>query len=101
MKKNDIVLYGLVGFFLIVSSIALHETVHIVQFTSSGSPIDEVAFLGWKASGDSVAAGWVKSTSTKNFSLGELEFWAHAVQFVYLIVAGFLLNLWALSYKGK
>ena len=101
MNKSDIVLYTMVMFFLTVTSIAVHETVHIIQFSLAGSDIDEIVFLGWKQTDTGNAAGWVKSATTKNFSLGELELQAHFVQIIYVFIMGFLLNLWAAGYRKR
>ncbi len=102
MNKNDIVLYAMVLFFLTVTSIMVHEGVHMLQFTLAGNEIDEVVLLGWKPIESGSAAGWVKAGVSRNFSLAELELQAHFVQILYVFFMGFALNVWAAGYrKGK
>jgi hypothetical protein len=94
------ILYFLTSFFLIVSSIFIHEWVHVQQFTSSKNNVDEVCLLGWKEFEDGTAAGWVKSTLSNRPDIDKMEVHAHLVQFVYIIAGGIMLNLWIGRFKS-
>lgn len=87
-------LHILIFFYLILSSIFIHEFIHAFQILSSGDDVDEICFLGWKRFNNTDAIGWTKSIVKKEYKKGELEFDAYIIQFIYLIFGGILLSVW-------
>ncbi len=75
---------------IIASSIAVHETVHILQLSGQSS-INEVCLLGYKETGDTQALGWVKAGTKISYHSAALESAASIVQMAYVGIMSFFL----------
>lgn len=82
-------LYLLSVFFLVVTSLWLHEGIHYLQFQASNHRVDEVCLTGW----GSGALGWVKTTSSQEPDISRMEFQSYLLQFIYVAMAGILLGM--------
>lgn len=91
MNKKDFIILFLCIFFTTISSIALHEFVHVLQYSSAGYEIEEVCLLSYQDG----KAGWVKFSGEINgiqsYKYGEIykdeyELQAYAISIIYHIL---------------
>jgi len=86
-EKNiiwKIMVYFLVFFFIITTSIWVHELIHVYQLSKNNQHVDEVCLMGWKTTKESSAVGWVKSLVHKELEEKKMEDHALLVQVFYV-----------------
>ncbi len=84
-NTSHYLLVFLVGFFLLTSSIIIHELIHYLHFIALGSEIQEVVLLGWQQSNAEPALGWVTATASFTVNTHIMELLAYTIQLSYLV----------------
>ena len=85
-------------FFLILASIIVHETVHVLQYLIYEVDILEISFIGWKPPSyvGWVTGEWSSGVYTKSLDL-TLELQAYSIQALFFLVGFSILDFWRLK----
>jgi cytoskeletal protein RodZ len=87
-------------FFIITTSIWVHELIHVYQLNQSNQDVDEVCFVGWRRFEKTNAVGWVKSTVSTNLNEKQMENHSLFIQVVYVTIIGFFFVKWIENIKS-